>query len=210
MRCCALWCRVAGFFYKQANLKIEAAINIFNSLLHSLTILKDKKAKFKVALRKYLNICSFYSLDEFLYVQRRSTVLFCKMFVVLYTANIVYICVLMTCSIPHCLCDTLMNHAMYVCSYVCVCVCVYVCRGMYICMYVCVYVCMYVCVCVYIYIYTYMYLYLCTYGLVCVYVCMYMYVHMHLYVCMYVYLCVYVCNTAKHPPNFTVPQPGRP
>jgi hypothetical protein len=35
------------FFYKHANLKTEAAI-IFNSLLHILTILKDKKAKFKV------------------------------------------------------------------------------------------------------------------------------------------------------------------
>jgi hypothetical protein len=32
-----------------------AGIDIFNSLPHSLTILKNEMAKFKVALRKYLN-----------------------------------------------------------------------------------------------------------------------------------------------------------
>jgi hypothetical protein len=35
-------------------------------LLHSLTSLKNEKAKFKVALKRYLNIHSFYSVDEFL------------------------------------------------------------------------------------------------------------------------------------------------
>jgi hypothetical protein len=42
-----------------------AGIKIFNSLPHSLTVLKNEKAKFKLALRKYLNTHSFYSVDEF-------------------------------------------------------------------------------------------------------------------------------------------------
>jgi len=59
----ATLCSLA-FFYKHANLKIEATINIINSLPHSLTILKHKKAKFKIVLRKYLRICPFYSVNE--------------------------------------------------------------------------------------------------------------------------------------------------
>jgi hypothetical protein len=54
-----------AFFYKHANLKKEQTINIISSLPHSLTILKHKKAKFKVALRKYLNIHPFYLVDKF-------------------------------------------------------------------------------------------------------------------------------------------------
>jgi hypothetical protein len=42
-----------------------AGINIFSSLPHSLTILKNEKAKFKVALKKYLNTHSFYTVDEY-------------------------------------------------------------------------------------------------------------------------------------------------
>jgi hypothetical protein len=42
-----------------------AAIKIFNSLPCSLTTLKKEKAKFKVALRKYLNTHTFYCVDEF-------------------------------------------------------------------------------------------------------------------------------------------------
>ena len=38
-------------------------------LPHSLRICKNDKAKFKVALRKYINTHSFYSLDEFLCVK---------------------------------------------------------------------------------------------------------------------------------------------
>jgi len=37
-----------------------ASITIFNSVPHSLTILKNDKAKFKAVLRKYLNTHSFY------------------------------------------------------------------------------------------------------------------------------------------------------
>jgi hypothetical protein len=41
-------------------------IRILSSLQHSLTNLKNEKAQFKVALRRYLNAHSFYSVDEFL------------------------------------------------------------------------------------------------------------------------------------------------
>jgi hypothetical protein len=41
-------------------------IRILKILPCILTILKNEKAKFKVALRKYLNTHSFYSVDEFL------------------------------------------------------------------------------------------------------------------------------------------------
>jgi hypothetical protein len=39
---------------------------IFNSLPYSVTNLKNEKAQFKVALRRYLNAHSFHSVDEFL------------------------------------------------------------------------------------------------------------------------------------------------
>jgi hypothetical protein len=42
-----------------------AGIRIFNRLPLSLISLKNEKTKFKVALRKYLNTHSFYSVDEF-------------------------------------------------------------------------------------------------------------------------------------------------
>jgi hypothetical protein len=41
-------------------------IKIFNSLPSSLTSLVNKKSQFKVALKRYLNTHSFYSVDEFL------------------------------------------------------------------------------------------------------------------------------------------------
>jgi hypothetical protein len=42
-----------------------AGIKIFNSLPCSLTILMNEKAKSQLALRKYLNTHSFYSVHEF-------------------------------------------------------------------------------------------------------------------------------------------------
>ena len=42
-----------------------AGLKIFNILPPSVTILKKDKAKFKAALRKYLNTHSFYCVDEF-------------------------------------------------------------------------------------------------------------------------------------------------
>lgn len=38
----------------------------FSSLPHSLTIFRNEKAKLEVTLRKYLNMHSIYSVDEFL------------------------------------------------------------------------------------------------------------------------------------------------
>jgi hypothetical protein len=43
-----------------------AGIKIFNSLPPSLRSISDKKEKFKVALKIYLNIHIFYSVDEFM------------------------------------------------------------------------------------------------------------------------------------------------
>jgi hypothetical protein len=42
-----------------------SGIRIFNSSPRSLTNLKNEKAQFKVALRRYLDAHSFYSVDEF-------------------------------------------------------------------------------------------------------------------------------------------------
>ena len=42
-----------------------AGIKIFNSLPPSVTILKNDKAKFKAALKKFLPTPSFYSVGEF-------------------------------------------------------------------------------------------------------------------------------------------------
>jgi len=41
-------------------------IKIFNSLLTNLRSLMNKKAQFKVALKRYLNTHSFYSVEEVL------------------------------------------------------------------------------------------------------------------------------------------------
>jgi hypothetical protein len=43
-----------------------SGIRISNSLPYSVTNLKNEKAQFKVALRRYLNAHSFYSVDGFL------------------------------------------------------------------------------------------------------------------------------------------------
>jgi hypothetical protein len=43
-----------------------SSIRIFNNLPYSVTNLKNEKAQFKVALRRYLNAHSIYSVDEFL------------------------------------------------------------------------------------------------------------------------------------------------
>jgi len=48
----------------------SVAIQIFNSLPSSVTILKNDKAKLKAALRKYLHTHCFDSADEFFYVYR--------------------------------------------------------------------------------------------------------------------------------------------
>jgi IS1 family transposase len=45
---------------------VYSGIWFFNSLPYSITNLKNKKAQFKVALRRHLNAQSFHSADEFL------------------------------------------------------------------------------------------------------------------------------------------------
>ena len=47
-------------------LKNYSGIRIFNNLPCSHTILKNERAKFKVALERCLNTHSFYAVDEFL------------------------------------------------------------------------------------------------------------------------------------------------
>ena len=42
-----------------------SGIRIFNSLPRSISNLKNEKTQFKVALKKFLNSHSFYSVDEF-------------------------------------------------------------------------------------------------------------------------------------------------
>jgi hypothetical protein len=48
------------------NRVIISGIKIFNNLPSSLKSLMNEKAKFKVALKQYLNTHAFYSVDEFL------------------------------------------------------------------------------------------------------------------------------------------------
>ena len=50
------------FFLKKSTL--YAGIKIFNSLLPSVTIFKNYKAKFTAALGKYIHTHSLYSVDE--------------------------------------------------------------------------------------------------------------------------------------------------
>jgi hypothetical protein len=44
----------------------HAGIKIFNNLSSNLRSLTNKKVQFKVALKRYLNTCSFYSVEEFI------------------------------------------------------------------------------------------------------------------------------------------------
>jgi len=79
------------------------------------TILRNDKAKFKVALRKYQHTHCVYCVDEF-FMRKDDLQYFCKMFELFDTVNL-YICVFMTCSTSCCLYDTLMD-SWNVCMYV--------------------------------------------------------------------------------------------
>jgi hypothetical protein len=81
-----------------------ASIIIFNSLPHSLSILVNDKAKFQVALNKYLNTHLFYSVDEFFMCEDINTV-----YSVSPLQNSVYFMCFMTCSTCICLCDTYLD-----------------------------------------------------------------------------------------------------
>jgi hypothetical protein len=52
-----------------------AGIKIFNSLPPSLKTISDKKEIFKIALKRYLNTHTFYSVDEFLQFKEASILL---------------------------------------------------------------------------------------------------------------------------------------
>lgn len=133
--------RISTIFIDQMQTHLFSKISIlcwhqiFNSSPCGLIILKDKKAKFKVSLGKYLNTHSFYTVDD-CFVLGCSVILFCIMFIVFYSIKIMYICVFMTCSTPYCPCGTLMDPWNV---HVCVCACV--------CTYAYTYACMYVYVC---------------------------------------------------------------
>jgi hypothetical protein len=58
-----------SWFQKSA---FYTGIKIFNTLPFSLTSLVNKKSQFKVALKRYLNAHSFYSVDEFLMFENDS------------------------------------------------------------------------------------------------------------------------------------------
>jgi len=66
----------------------SAGIKMFNNLLPSVTILKNDKAKFKAAFRKYLHTHSFYCVYKFLICKDDLWYWFCKMFSVFYTVNL--------------------------------------------------------------------------------------------------------------------------
>ena len=57
------------FFFNKKKSTLCAGIGIFSSLPCSLTILKNEKATFKIALIKYLNAHSWYYVDEFFMCQ---------------------------------------------------------------------------------------------------------------------------------------------
>jgi hypothetical protein len=50
----------------------STGIKIFSSLPSNLTGMVNKKSQFKVALKRYLNTHSFYSVDEFLIFENDS------------------------------------------------------------------------------------------------------------------------------------------
>jgi hypothetical protein len=59
-------------------------IKIFNTLLSSLTSLVNKKSQFKVALKRYLNTHSFYSVDEFLMFKNDAWCIYISFIVFIY------------------------------------------------------------------------------------------------------------------------------
>jgi len=72
---------------------LYAGINIFDILLPSMTILKNDKAEFKAALRKYLNKHFLYSVHEFLCVNVICYIVLWNVCSILHHINCVYLCV---------------------------------------------------------------------------------------------------------------------
>jgi hypothetical protein len=72
-------------FFKKV--MFSAGIKVFNSLPPSVTILKDKMAKFTASLRKYLHMQSCYYVDEYFICKDNLQYCFGKMFAVFYTVS---------------------------------------------------------------------------------------------------------------------------
>ena len=105
-----LSCFQKGAFY--------SGTRIFNSLPRSITNLKNEKTRFKVALKKFLNAHSFYSVDElfictddmYCWLYDCKCILHCNIFIV---------CMFMTCSTSYCLVtlkDLCMFHILLSCD----------------------------------------------------------------------------------------------
>ena len=93
-------------------------IRIFNSLPQTITNLKNKKTHFKVALKKFLNAHSFYSVDEFFTCTDDTYYWLYDCLNVSFT--VICVCMFMTCSTSYCLVTLkdLWNAYMYICMYV--------------------------------------------------------------------------------------------
>ena len=74
-------------------------MKIFNSLSRILTVLKNEKTKFEVALRMYLNTHCVYSVHDLLCIKMIYNIV-CKMFIIFYTVKSVYLVYLWLVSHP--------------------------------------------------------------------------------------------------------------
>ena len=126
-------------------------IRIFNSLPRSITILKNEKTLFKVALKKFLNAHSFYTVDEFFTCTDDTYYWLYDCLNVSFTVILVFLYALCLWHVPHPIVLWFSRiYGMHMYIYVCMYVCMYV-----LCMYVCMYVlCMYVCTIMYVCMYT--------------------------------------------------------
>lgn len=94
-------------------------IKNFDTLLLSLTVLKNEKAKYKLQLRRYLNTHSFYSSDEFLYVNMIHKTVKQDVYSILPCKNSVHFCICMTFSASCFLRETLVDPwNVFVCRWV--------------------------------------------------------------------------------------------
>ena len=84
---------------------------------HNLTVLKDEKAKFKVALRRFWNMHSFSSVDEFFMCKGEHSTVLWNVCGILHCKNSVYFVYLWLVPCPV-VSVTLRIHGMFVCMYV--------------------------------------------------------------------------------------------
>jgi len=94
-----------------------SGIRIFNSLPWSITNLKNEKTHFKVALKKFLNAHSFYSVDESITCTDDTYYWLYDCSNVSFTVIFLCVCMFMTCSTSYCLVTLkdLWNACIYVC-----------------------------------------------------------------------------------------------